>query len=615
MAKKRTAPNFNLTPELTQVLSSDFNLFYTPEPTQQDPAVKNFTKSLDAFVRGGLSDIGIMQEVKKKNVNEAKAIKDYETNRDNFRKKVEEGEIPKEANPYYIEKAQELYLNSKAQEFKQKVFQEYARKQVADNNTIGSFDVFYKNELKNFINENQLGVYDPVKLNKGFFSKTSGTKNDLGQAHAQTQLAKVGAEFELRFKENLQLIFTSDKPIEEKGAEISAFILDAVKNGSGKLTTRQLLLDSLKEYATTTSDFEGASRLVRELPKNIKIGTDVLFNVKALENDFNAIKDAVDERQDKRETVQNSRAKQKVYRESNIAYDSLDTFDNIEDFRKSDIYKKLSATGKKNAEKIYANHFSGYAEKTNGETKTELLDIIKRNEYLKAQEYLIDNQQQFTEKEFVKFRNVIGINEATKKDGLLEHRLFKAYESDLSNRIQTTSKTIGVSTVLNQGLVTQFEEDAKQWLADNPIGGDKFKTFEARQTAFIKYVSERREDYLKYIQTNSFKTTVPTKAELEQKASEGGTTETSDKTTKSSSKTEKFDPDKLPKKKLSRKERRDTPREDPELSINLKDAVIIPSNLKGREKSKFIRNNKNALSQEDFDRISKKQEENKEDNE
>ena len=59
---------------------------------------------------------------------------------------------------------------------------------------------------------------------------------------------------------------------------------------------KKYLLESLKEYAETTSDLEFAERLLRDLPNHIKLGTDSLGNVKGLENDFDEIKEKIDDR-------------------------------------------------------------------------------------------------------------------------------------------------------------------------------------------------------------------------------------------------------------------------------------------------------------------------------
>jgi hypothetical protein len=52
MPKKsdRTPVGLNLTPELPQVVSRDFNLFYTPQKEPEIAGLKEFTSALDNFV-------------------------------------------------------------------------------------------------------------------------------------------------------------------------------------------------------------------------------------------------------------------------------------------------------------------------------------------------------------------------------------------------------------------------------------------------------------------------------------------------------------------------------------------------------------------------------------
>ncbi len=248
MAKRRTTPELNLQKELPQVLSTDFNLFYKPDVAPTDPSVEAFTKSLDAFVKGAGTDLTILKEVKEKETNEAQAIKDYNENRDKFAKQVENGLIPKEANPYYIEKLQELHLNKKAEDFKIQAYRNYAKAKLNKNTNVGAFDSYYEDQLKNFVRDNQLGTFSPEKLEKGFFSKTSGTRNSLAQTHAQNQLIAIGEEFDVLFKENIQSILASDEDMQSRGERISLFIQDSVKNGAGKLSARNLFLSALEDY-------------------------------------------------------------------------------------------------------------------------------------------------------------------------------------------------------------------------------------------------------------------------------------------------------------------------------------------------------------------------------
>ena len=599
MAKRRTTPDLNLQKELPQVLSTDFNLFYEPEAEPVDPTVAVFTKSLDNFISGAGTDLVIQKETKIKEKNEAQAIKDYNENRDKFAKQVEQGNIPKESNPYYIEKLQELHLNRKAEEFKINAYRRYGELKVGENTNVGAFEDFYKDELKNFVASNQLGTFSAEKLDKGFFSKTSGTRNSLSQTHAQNQLTKVGELFDLRTKENFQSVFADDTlTIEQKGEQLTLTIQELVKSGSGKVSTRNLFLEALKEYATTTSDYEGASRLIRELPKNINLsGLGSLGDIKALQNDFDEIKELLDDRELEELKEFNSKAEQLRIQESNIVYNNLDTFSTIGEFRKSDTFKNLSANGKKNAEKIYANHQAGYSTTTNQQSLADVEDLIKKGQYDSALFYLEDNQNQFKETKFNELLNTVEINKATKRDGLLEHKLLNGFTSSLESTIKTITSTQSVKTI-DAGLVLQFETDAKQWLASNPLG-EKYTTFEARETAFLQHMSKKYNEYLDYVNKQTARV-VPTSL-----------TQNNTGNNNTGANTEKFDETKLNKNKKRTKRQTIEPKPDEELSIDLEKVVIIPENLSGTQLRKFRRDNPNAITQEEFDRIKLKQQENK----
>ena len=498
----RKTPQLNLQAELPEVRSTDFNLFYKPQAKPVDKSVEVFTRSLDNFVNNAGTSLTLLAEAKEKEINEAEAVAKYNENRINFNKAVEKGDIPKEANPYFIEKYKELELNGKAQQFQQQLFTRYKELDVLENPDPQAFDKFYNDEIKKFVAENNLGIYDPVQLEKGFFTKTTGARNQLFQTHVTSQMSKISEDYDLRFKENLQIIFQDDGTIEDKGSQITAFIQDAVKNGGGKVSSRNLLMESLKDYVNTTKDFEGASRLIRELPKNIKLGTDVLFNVQALQNDFDELAEILDdrERQEIAEQVQLNNNLKAI--EGDTIYNSLDKFNSISEYRQSEEYNNLSATGKTRAEKIYSQHFAGYSEKTNDQSRSDVQELIKKNQLSEAKDYLEENQMQFTEREFENIRNTIIINEATKKDGLLEHRLFTAFESDLRNKIKATAQTSGSVSFFNESLVSQFEFDAKQWLSSNQLS--KFNgDFSQRQSAFIDFISKRRNEYLNYIREQS----------------------------------------------------------------------------------------------------------------
>ena len=101
---KRKTPDLDLTPEASQVVARDFNLFYKPEEEPVDPTVGIFLKSLDDFVNQAGTKMVMAGEKKLKDVGEAEAKKQRVESQKSFKKAVEAGEIDKNANPYLIDK-------------------------------------------------------------------------------------------------------------------------------------------------------------------------------------------------------------------------------------------------------------------------------------------------------------------------------------------------------------------------------------------------------------------------------------------------------------------------------------------------------------------------------
>ena len=71
-------------------------------------------------------------------------------------------------------------------------------------------------------------------------------------------------------------------------------------------------------------------------------------------------------------------------------------------------------------------------------------------------------------------------------------------------------------------------------------------------------------------------------------------------------------PEKADMKKLTRKDRRTNQvvKADPELTIDLEKVQIIPSDLTGANLRKYKRDNPNAITQEEYERLVKKQTQN-----
>jgi hypothetical protein len=74
MASKRQTPSLDLSPELPDVVSRDFNLFYKPEPKPEVAGVRELTRALDSFVSGAGTAMVLGAEQKEKTENENLAV-------------------------------------------------------------------------------------------------------------------------------------------------------------------------------------------------------------------------------------------------------------------------------------------------------------------------------------------------------------------------------------------------------------------------------------------------------------------------------------------------------------------------------------------------------------
>ena len=141
---KRKTPDLDLTPEASQVVARDFNLFYRPEEEQVDPTVGIFLKSLDDFVNQAGTKMVMAGEKKEKDIGEAEAKKLSELSKKSFKEAVEAGDIDKNANPYLIDKYKELDLNAKARKFQTELYRDYEKQGVSGDTSVGAFERFYK---------------------------------------------------------------------------------------------------------------------------------------------------------------------------------------------------------------------------------------------------------------------------------------------------------------------------------------------------------------------------------------------------------------------------------------------------------------------------------------
>ena len=294
MAKKRTTPELNLTPELPQVASRDFNLFYKPDVEPEVAGLREFTRSLDNFVNDAGVKLVIGKELEEKEINVAQAEKDYIENKKRFRDAVKDGKIDETANPYYIEKYKELTLNEFADKFSDRLNKNYTDKKVLNDLREGSFDTFYKSELEAFLKENELGFFSPVELENGFFSETSSYRNILENRHRQDQLNKFKEDFKDKANSRIYGILESAKDLDnplydDDGSGTSK--LNFLKNklnkeiggifdvtGKGDEVVDQIV-DGLKNYVEKNDDYEYSKFLIEVLPSILNSGTNTFENI------------------------------------------------------------------------------------------------------------------------------------------------------------------------------------------------------------------------------------------------------------------------------------------------------------------------------------------------
>ena len=313
----RKTPTLDLTPELPEVVSRDFNLFYRPEAEPEIAGMKEFTASLDNFVNGAGSAMVIASTVKEKKVNSAQAVKDYAENKIKFRDAVKSGQIDKTANPFYLEKYKELSLNEYASEFNSVLVKRYGDLDVKTDITEGSFDNFYQDTIKKFVADKGLGTFEALDLEKGFFKETSNYRASLEAQHQQTQLELFKTKFNEKVKNRVVGIVQKYKdykldPTVDGDAtniyelianDINTEIKSLIEVGDNGRDVIDTAFAGLAEYVTVATDIEFAKKLIRNVPKFLTGGTDTVENIGRIkvkqEELYNALIESAEEKKKK----------------------------------------------------------------------------------------------------------------------------------------------------------------------------------------------------------------------------------------------------------------------------------------------------------------------------
>tara|TARA_X000001382_G_scaffold26517_4_gene17029 strand:+ start:588 stop:2435 length:1848 start_codon:yes stop_codon:yes gene_type:complete len=606
MARKET--KLNLQAELPEVRSTDFNLFYRPEQAPVDKSVAIFTRSIDNFVNGAGTAMVLSAEKKEKELNEAEAIEQFNKNRSGFNDAVKRGEIPKEANPYFQEKYKELTLNKKAKEFQANIYQKYAEMNVLDNPDPQAFDKFYNDELKNFLTENNLGAFDALQLEKGFFSETSKTRNSLFNTHVQSQMSKIGEDYKRGFKESIQGKFDKNRSNEEIGADISAFVQDATKNGLSNSTAQKYLLESLEDWSKTTGDLEFAERLLRDLPNYLKLGTDSLSNVKGLQNDLDILKENIDTRILQKEKDEITKLNNERTRDVLEASEFANKYDTFSEAIQDPDYPKFSKNKQAEIFKEIESREQGFDSQTDPRVEEDFYSLLEQNKIVEAKEFLRKNIPNMTSNKYSNLNEELKGFEFTKKDGLLASGYFNYWKDEIESITKSTNKGKFALSQIDPLEHKKFEANMKVWLNDNQL--ENFKNNTERKEAFEKYVkSEYDKVFERAINSDGTSLTdgdidvdgessTPVLKDGKQKKIKANIEELTDKVEKP----------KVNKIKSGRGGAKPENRaEDPELKIDLAKVNIIPNGLSRGERAKFLRENDNTISQDEYDRIFKKQ--------
>ena len=607
MGRKKT--ELNLQAELPEVRSTDFNLFYRPEVAPRDKSIDIFTKSIDNFVNNAGTAMVLNAEKKEKEVSEAEALKQFNDNRTGFNEAVKKGEIPKEANPYFQEKYKELTLNKKAKEFQERVYREYAEKNVLDNPDPNAFDKFYNDELKNFLSENNLGVFDALQLEKGFFSETSKTRNSLFNTHVNSQMSKIGEDYKNNFKESIQGKFDKNRSNEEIGADISAFVQDAVKNGLGKSSAQKYLLESLSDWSKTTGDLEFAERLLRDLPNHLNLsGLGALSNVKGLQNDLDALKENIDTRILQKEKDDNTKLQLQESNDKLEASDFANKYDTFSEAILDPEYQNFSNNKKAEIFKEFESREQGFDSQTDPRVEEDFYKLLEENKISEAKEFLRRNIPNMTSNDYSEFDTELKAFQFTKKDGLLASGYYKHWKNEIEAITKSTNKTKYALSKISPLEHKKFEANMKVWLKDNPI--ENYEKPSDRKEAFEKYVKTEYDKVLEIAISDEVKLTdgeVTTSGDDGTPIIEDGK-QKKIKANKEDLTGKKEEPN-VKKQNINSRggakpENRAT---DPELEIDLAKLTIIPNGLSRGQRAKFLRENENTISQDEYDRIFKKQ--------
>ena len=522
MAKKssRTPTGLNLTPELPEVLSRDFNLFYTPQKEPEIAGLKEFTSALDNFVSGGGTKAVLASEAEDKKINSAQAQQDYVQNKLAFKDAIKAGQIEPTANPYYLEKYKELTLNSFASEFSSKLNKAYQDQKIVEDIRPNSFDNFYKDQLGKFIKERELGAFNPLDLEKGFFKETSGFRNQFENNHRTAQLTVFKEKFNDRVKARIGAVIDQFKNYEdsafaESGAgynkynlmsdSINALIGELIDvNGDGRETI-DVVLEGIKNWATTTSDYELAKKVVNELPAKLLAGTNSIENIGRVKLEKDKLFDALVEKSAERTSKYNQLTKGRREQEQLNTYSFL--AEKVRENPDFDVTAWLNDPKRTGSEKQGATDFIKDLQFDRGNTDNPAVlrkidDLIADGKTAEAYEYTreqfkIGNLRNDTKNKYI--GEYIADAQSGKYDEVLQNSFVRGDLARISKII--SSEKGGGSALDASDFTTYVTRKLRAWYRDNRVNyktqSDLDDAIEKKYMELVKnYRSVRENDTL-----------------------------------------------------------------------------------------------------------------------
>ena len=487
MAKKRTTPELNLTPELPEVVSRDFNLFFKPDPEPEIAGLKEFTRSLDNFVNDAGTKLVLGEELEQKNINVAQAQKDYIENKKKFRDAVKAGTIDETANPYYIEKYKELTLNEMANKFSDKLNKSYVDEKVLDDLRDGAFDTFYKAQLDAFIKENNLGFFTPMELESGFFSETSSYRYILENRHKQNQLSKFKEDFKDKTNSKIYGILESAKDFDNdefydddgSGTTRLNFLKNKLNKEIGSIfdvtgkgdEVVDSIIDGLKNYVEKSDDFEYSKFLVEVLPSILQSGTNTFENIGRVKEAQEDLMDLIVQAETKKLKSDNDTIKLKDEKEFLNTYTFLQNNFNDENF---DITKFRNDKSRTLTEIRAIDQFTKDTAFNGGNTNNPLVErdidkLISEGKFDEAQK-LAESSYYSKQITRTRYQNLITKEIPTAKnfgneEVFTDNPLYEAVIGSLEKTIATTTKG-GDKLTASFGIV-YVNKELRKWYSLN----------------------------------------------------------------------------------------------------------------------------------------------------